>query len=139
MKVYVDTNVLVDFVCNRQPFSEDAKKLFAHGYIGECELMTSALSIVNAVYIGHKYEHDDVKGYLKSIASFVEIVDLRGNVVLDMLSSEWKDYEDAVQNTSAINFCADCIVTRNKKDFSESSLPVYTPAELLELFSNAED
>lgn len=42
MKVYVDTNVLVDFVCNRQPFSGDAKKLFAHGYIGEYELIISA-------------------------------------------------------------------------------------------------
>ena len=54
MKVYVDTNVLVDFVCNRQGFVEEAKKLFAHGYMEEYELMTSALSIVNAVYIGHK-------------------------------------------------------------------------------------
>lgn len=50
MKVYVDTNVLVDFVCNRQGFVEEAKKLFAHGYMEEYELMTSALSIVNAVY-----------------------------------------------------------------------------------------
>lgn len=50
MKVYVDTNVLVDFVCNRQGFVEEVKKLFAHGYMEEYELMTSALSIVNAVY-----------------------------------------------------------------------------------------
>ena len=53
MKVHVDTNVLVDFVCNRQDFAEEAKKFFAHGYMGEYELVTSALSIVNAVYIGH--------------------------------------------------------------------------------------
>ena len=132
MKVYVDTNVLVDFVCNRQPFSEDAKKLFAHGYIGEYELLISALSIVNAVYIGHKYEHDDVKGYLKRIASFVEVVDLQGKQVVDMLSTEWKDYEDAVQNASAMCSCADCIVTRNKKDFKDSSLLVYTVNELFE-------
>ena len=90
MKVYVDTNILVDFVCNRQGFSEDAKKFFAHGYIGEYELMTSALSIVNAVYIGHKYKHDEVKECLVKVT----------------------------------------IVTRNKKDFMDSTIPVYTVGEL---------
>ena len=50
-----------------------------------------------------------------------------------------KDYEDATQNATALKAEADCIVTRNKKDFSESSLPVYAPAELLELLSSLED
>ena len=85
MKVYVDTNVLVDFVCNRQGFVEEAKKLFAHGYMEEYELMTSALSVVNAVYIGHKYKHNDIEEYLIKVASFVDVVDLRGQVVVDML------------------------------------------------------
>ncbi len=43
-----------------------------------------------------------------------------------MLSSDWKDYEDATQNKSAILANADCIITRNKKDFHDSTLPVYT-------------
>ena len=50
-----------------------------------------------------------------------------------------KDYEDATQNATALKAEADCIVTRNKKDFSESSLAVYAPAELLELLSSLED
>lgn len=58
---------------------------------------------------------------------------------METLSSDWKDYEDATQNATALKAEADCIVTRNKKDFSESSLPVYTPAELLELLSSLED
>lgn len=134
MKVYVDTNVLVDFVCNRQGFVEEAKKLFAHGYMEEYELMTSALSIVNAVYIGHKYKHNDIEECLIKVASFVDVVDLRGQVVVDMLSSDWKDYEDATQNASAIWAEADCIVTRNKKDFKDSSVPVYTVTEFFGVF-----
>ncbi len=130
MKVFVDTNILVDFVCNRLPFSEDAKRLFAHGYVGDCQLQTSALSVVNAVYIGNKYKHEDVKGYLKNISTFVEVVDLRGKAVVDALFSDWKDYEDATQNETAVNAGADCIVTRNKKDFKDASLPVYTTTEL---------
>ena len=58
---------------------------------------------------------------------------------METLSSDWKDYEDATQNATALKAEADCIVTRNKKDFSESFLPVYTPAELLELLSSLED
>ena len=52
-----------------------------------------------------------------------------------MLSSDWKDYEDATQNATALRAEADCIVTRNKKDFSNSPLPVYTPAELLDILN----
>ena len=62
-----------------------------------------------------------------------KILDLQATTVVETLSSDWKDYEDATQNATALKAEADCIVTRNKKDFSESSLPVYTPAELLEL------
>ena len=58
---------------------------------------------------------------------------------METLSSDWKDYEDATQNATALKAETDCIVTRNKKDFSESSLPIYTPAELLELLSSLED
>lgn len=65
MRLFVDTNILVDFVCRREPFDGDAKRLFAHGYIGDFELQTSALSFVNAMYIGQKYNHDEVRPYLQ--------------------------------------------------------------------------
>ena len=132
MIVFVDTNILVDFVCNRKSFAEDAKRLFAHGLIGEFKIQVSALSYVNAVYIGHKYEHYDVKSCLQQLSTYIEVVDLQGKVVVDMLSTEWKDYEDAVQNQSALLEDADCIVTRNKKDFKDSSLPIYTIEEFFD-------
>ena len=55
MKVYIDTNILIDLVCLREPFAEQAQKLFALGYIGKLSLITSALSFVNTIYIGRKY------------------------------------------------------------------------------------
>ena len=97
MRVFIDTNVLIDFVANREGFSEDADKLFALGITGDIKLMTSALSYVTAMYVARKYEYQDVK---------------------EALLAE-----------------GDCIVTRNKKDFSNSSLPVYTPAELLDILN----
>ena len=66
------------------------------------------------------------------IAAFVDVVDLRGQNVIDMLDGGWKDYEDATQYRSAIEEQADCIVTRNKKDYKSSTIEVLTPAEFLE-------
>ena len=131
MRAYVDTNILVDLVLSRQEFLPDAQRVFAIGYAGEAQLVVSALSFVNTVYLGRKYKFpmDDVISKLRMIADFVDVADLSGQNVVDMLNSGWRDYEDATQHRSAIDEQADCIVTRNKKDFKASTLPVLTPLE----------
>ena len=130
-RAYVDTNILVDLVLSRQEFLPDAQRVFAIGYAGEAQLVVSALSFVNTVYLGRKYKFpmDDVLSKLRMIADFVDVADLSGHNVVDMLNSGWRDYEDATQHRSAIDEQADCIVTRNKKDFKASTLPVLTPLE----------
>ena len=138
MRVYVDTNVLIDYVCQRKEFADAANCLVALGYMGKVKLQTSALSYVTAMFVAQKYHHDNVKNVLLNVSKFVEVLDLQASTVVKMLSSEWKDYEDAAQNATALQAEADCIVTRNKKDFSESSLPVYTSSELLRLLDNRE-
>ena len=137
MRVYIDTNILIDFVCRRDIFFEPTKALFAMGYIGQIKLITSSVSILNAVYIGRKYGSTQIKSKLESLSSFVEIADLTSDIVISELTSDWKDYEDAVQHRSAIKINADCIVTRNKSDFSLSSLPVSTVEELMENCKNS--
>lgn len=131
MRAYIDTNILVDLVLARQEFLPDAQRVFALGYAGEAVLMVSALSFVNTIYLGKKYKFpsDEVLAKLRMIADFVDVVDLRGQNVIDMLDSGWKDYEDATQHRSAVEEQADCIVTRNKKDYKASTIEVLTPAE----------
>ena len=133
MKVYLDTNILIDFVCKRVPFYEEAKGLFALGSIGQFDLVTSSLSIVNTIYIGRKYELPIVKQRIKSILSFVTVCDLQADVVIKSLDSDWQDYEDSVQSMTAMDTFANCIITRNKKDFRKSVIPVYTIDELMSL------
>lgn len=135
MRAFIDTNILIDFVANRDGFSDDADKLFALGVTGDFKLMTSALSYVTAMYVAHKYDYQNIKETLLAVSSFVDVLDLQGNTVVEMLSSDWKDYEDATQYATALKIEADCIVTRNKKDFSKSSLPVYTPGELFDILN----
>ena len=132
MRVYVDTNVLIDFVCRREPFAQSAKILFAKAYVGQYQLLTSALSFVTTMYIAHKYDHDEVRELLKKVSGFVKVLDLKRDTVVSMLDSDWKDYEDATQNHTAVCSQADCIVTRNIKDFKDSQLSVFTVEEFLQ-------
>ena len=131
MKVFLDTNILIDFVCKRGEFYEEAKKIFALGYIGRIQISTLALSVVNAMYVGKKYNLSLVKDRIKSVLQFMAVSDLKAQIVIGAMDSDWKDFEDAVQTDSAISVDADCIVTRNKKDFAQSSIPVFTVNELL--------
>ena len=134
IRAYIDTNILVDLVLSRQEFLPNAQRIFALGYAGEVQLMVSALSFVNTIYLGRKYKYpmDEVYAKLRLIADFVDVADLRGQNVVDVLNSGWKDYEDATQHRSAIEEQADCIVTRNKKDFKASIILVLTPEEFFD-------
>ena len=74
-----------------------------------------------------------VKQRTKSILSFVTVCDLQADVVIKSLDSDWQDYEDSVQSMTAMDTFANCIITRNKKDFRKSVIPVYTIEELMSL------
>ncbi|MBO5157730.1 MAG: PIN domain-containing protein [Prevotella sp.] len=124
--------MIIDFVCKRDNFYNNAKKIFALGYLGELELRMSSLSIINTMYIGKKYGIATIKERLKAILKFVEVYSIETDIVIEALDSDWEDYEDAVQFKSATKVYADCIVTRNKKDFTRSDIPVYTVDELLD-------
>ena len=133
MKAYIDTNILVDLVLAREEWLEEAQNIFALGYAGKVQLIISALSFVNTVYLAKKYKFpiDEVYSKLHLIADFVEVSDLRGKSVVDMLGSDWEDYEDATQYSSALEDGADCIVTRNTKDFTKSKIPVFTSSDFV--------
>ena len=95
-RAYIDTNILVDLVLARQEFLPDAQRVFALGYAGEVQLTVSALSFVNTVYLARKYKYplDEIYSKLRLVAEFVDVADLSGQNVVDMLSSGWKDYEE---------------------------------------------
>ncbi len=136
MKVFVDTNVLVDLVCSRTDFLREASILFDLGYRNEIKLSLCALSFINTYYIGLKYKYPplELQQALMQIQKFVEISDLSGKVIANAFDLQVKDFEDASQYFAAKACDADVIVTRNKKDFAFSSIEVLTPMEFLEKY-----
>lgn len=133
--IFVDTNILIDFVCRREGFLESARKLFSLCCMGKIELTVSSLSLVNTMYIARKHGSSVVSGRLSRLSAFIKVADMTADSALWALSSGWKDYEDAVQYSVAIKEGADCIVTRNKKDFADATIPVYTAEEALEVIA----
>lgn len=73
---------------------------------------------------------------MKDILTIVEIQGVTRQEIFSALALGWDDFEDAVQYSTAVFADMDCIVTRNKSDFSKSKIPVYTPQEALEKFSD---
>lgn len=133
MKVFVDTNVLIDYLGKREEFYDNAKKIFALGLLGKQELVISALSVANTMYIAHKYGHTKVRDGLKKVYDFLSVVDYTATIAKDAIDIGWKDYEDATQFLMAKNASCDCIVTRNGKDFKKSELPIYSPEDFLKI------
>lgn len=134
-RLFLDTNILVDLICHREPFFQEAKKLFAMAYTNKVCIGISALSYINTVYIAKKYGFNTqaVIESLNQIASFTTITHLEEVTIKEAMACGWNDFEDAVQYHSSLPFATDYIITRNPKDFTKSTIPVYTPCEFLQI------
>lgn len=134
MRVFVDTNVLIDFVCKREEFYQSAEIIFDLAYTKRVDVVISTLSFINAYYVGAKYKipTGKLQATLLSIMSFTKVSTLDKEMVIKAFEAGVKDVEDVAQYGSALSMSSDCIVTRNKKDFSFSKLPVYTPADFID-------
>ena len=134
MKVFLDTNVWIDFLLERQPRYTLAASILSLAVEGMCNVYISSLTVVNAHYICHDRAKMPLKMLLKKIHAlkkWVHICDIVSEDIYNSYSNEWEDFEDGVQYYSALRVGADCIITGNVKDFSLSAIPVSTPSEFL--------
>lgn len=135
MKVLIDTNVLLDVICNRGEFAESALRVWELCEFGEIRGYISALSVPNIVYILRKeLSPEKTEELLTNPSTIFEISDLKSSDLLNAAKIKSHDYEDAVQMLTAARIHADYIITRNIRDFADSRIPAISPAELLKKF-----
>ncbi len=136
--IFMDTNVVIDFLANRQPFSLDAARLFNMSVEGRIKIYISAVSYNNIYYVlRQSLTNNATIKLLESLADMTEITDVNDKVIRQSLKTDFKDYEDAIQYYSALTIpTVDFIVTRNTKDFKKSSLPVLTSIEAIALINS---
>ncbi len=131
MKVFLDTNIVIDLLDKREPFYIDAVKLFTLAYQKKITLFVSPMTYATASYLLRKHGKEGMRKLLNNFRQLSQITTADERVVDAALASSFDDYEDALQYYSALTRNADVIVTRNKKDFTSASIPVLSPAELL--------
>lgn len=132
MKIFIDTNVIIDLLLQRDGYIE-AAKIFALFKKEGISLFTSVLSIANIAYIlRKKFQGDKLYNELGKISALIAPLDLSRDDYFSTLQLKAKDFEDGLQYSCALSNNCDCIVTRNKKDFSFSTIGIFTPKEFLD-------
>lgn len=132
-QVFMDTNIVIDFLANRQPFAMDAAKIFDLAVNDKVRIFIAAVSYNNIYYIlRQSMSGSATLKLLGELADMTEITDVTAVIIRQSLKTDFKDYEDAIQYHSALSIAdLDFIVTRNTKDFKKSKLAVLTPTEAL--------
>lgn len=130
-KVFVDTNIVLDLLEKREVFYQEAQDLFTRADRKQVKLYVSALTIANVHYLLYRNLKMEARKVLAKLKVLVEVLPL-DNKILDLsLVSDFVDFEDAVQYYTAIENDVSVIITRNKKDFKNSRLPILTAREYL--------
>jgi predicted nucleic acid-binding protein len=132
-KLFIDTNIIVDLIADRKPFSKYAIQLFQKAELKEIELYTSSHSIATTHYLLKKYlEEKELRTVLYGLFEYLHVIAVDEAILKKGLRSSHKDFEDSIQIHCASTIeKIDCIVTRNTKDFKSSEIPAYNPDEIM--------
>ena len=122
--IFLDTNIIVDIIADRKPFSKYAIELFQKAENSEVQLFTSSHSIATTHYILKKHlEEKQLREVLSNLLDYFTIIAVDVDILKKGLRSNHKDFEDSIQILCASTIeKIECIVTRNKKDFKTSEI-----------------
>jgi predicted nucleic acid-binding protein len=131
-KILIDTNIVLDFALQRQKFGENAKSLILYIAKNGIKSFVTASSITDIYYILRKAKgHTDAISFLKNFVKLTKVTGVDAKIIIEALNSAMKDFEDAVQTETAIYNNIDIIITRDKKDYKNSGLQVFSPTEYI--------
>ncbi len=138
MRVLLDTNVILDFLLDRQPFAGPADEVWQALQQGRAEGYVSPITPVNVFYIARKMKGVNyARQLVVGLLAVCPACPLDDSVMQAALRLPLTDYEDAVQLAGALAYQLDAIVTRDPNDFVSASLPVYSPADFLKQLSQS--
>lgn len=137
MTALIDTCIIVDALQSREPFCPDAQNIFLLCANNTFEGFITAKSVTDIYYLAHRQTHSDIatRDILLKLFSLFGLLDTSASDIRNAITSELSDYEDAVMTEIALRSGIKCIVTRNVKDYRKPPVPVYTPAEFIELLT----
>ncbi len=140
-KLFLDADVIIDFFTDRQPHVNSSSELFELNEQGNVKLFISAVSISNIYYIVRKFlGHKKTIGVIETLTEMTEIVGTQKQEIIQALKNNFKDFEDSIQYSCALNIKdIDAIITRNVKDYRNSSIAVMTPIYFLKMMNQKDN
>ena len=131
MKVLVDTNIIIDALASRKPFSEDAEKIFLLAAKEKIEAYISASSVTDIYYILRKFSSEDTaRSYIRRLFQIFKVLQVSETECIKALESAIPDYEDGLQDVCARISSLDFVITRDVTFLIYSPLAI-SPAKFL--------
>ena len=134
MRTVIDTCVIVDALQSREPFCKESQSIFLLCANRQFEGFLTAKAITDIYYLTHRQTHSDkaTRDVLTKLCALFVLLDTTALDIRKAISAEISDFEDAVMVETAVRSGADCIVTRNTKDYAKAQIAVCTPEEFIQ-------
>ena len=131
-RLFLDTNIVIDLLDKREPFCNEAVRLFTLAYNKKLQLVVAPITYATASYLLQKGRtQEELRILLANFRQLAQVATIDERIIDDALASQFRDFEDAMQYYTALKAKADVIITRNAKDFGASKIPIMSPAEYL--------
>ena len=134
MRLFIDTNILLDVLMEREPFYELSLRIWNYCKEDETYACISSLTFANIVYNMRKtLTPSKIEELVSELTKIFDFADLNLAEIIKAAQMHWNDFEDALQSAAAERVKADYIITRNVKDFEQSNIKALTPEDFLDL------
>lgn len=131
-RIFLDSNVILDLLGERVPFFDSIAKVATLADQKKLTLIVSPLSFTTVDYVLNKYEtSESVLNKLRKFKIICQLCEVNDEIIDKALNSNFKNFEDAVQYFTAQQSNCSVIITRNGKDFKNSTIPIMTAEEYL--------
>ena len=116
----------------REPFYETSASLLAAVETGRVQGYVAVHSLTTLFYLIQKGKSSaQARAMITNLLQFIEVAPVDQSTLEQALNLDFRNFEDAVQMISAVQCKADCLVTRNTRDYQPALLPVMQPVDFL--------
>jgi len=139
-KIFIDSDIILDLMAKREPFYASAAKLFTYIEKLNIKVYTSPVVISNIYYILNKLKGRQFAiNNIKKLRTIINIINVNEKIIDLALTSQIRDFEDAIQLYSAKENNIEFLITRNIRDYMDKELKITTADEFNRIVESAAD
>ncbi len=134
-KLFIDADIILDLLASREPFYEYSAEIFSLADTGKIKAYTSPVIIANLHYILAKLtgKKEAIK-HIQKLLTLLQVLPVDEKIITLALSSNFRDFEDAIQYYTALENNINYLITRNVKDYRRAKISVMTAVDFLTIY-----